>query len=281
MLKISNSKFLVAFYLFLFLGAAVSTVLAIQVLKIGAKGDLVTEVQQYLYDLDYLKQAPTGYYGKLTASAVWAFQVEHGLKGDGMVGEKTLITLKQAVAQKSKSLNPTGLSRGDGEPAEPVIAASRSRMGIQTVPWSIVDQLWRRGEVVRITDLATGRSFQAKRYAGHFHADTEPFTRQDTEILRGIYGGHWSWERRAVMVQIRSQFIAASINGMPHGTQSIRSNDFNGHFCVHFLGSRIHKTGRIDQDHQAMVARAAATELPKELRVDQESQIGNGLTERN
>lgn len=300
MINKSNTRFFVFFYCFLFILSAFSTVLASQLLQTGSRGKTVTEVQQYLYQLKYLKTSPTGYYGRETAAAVKSFQAEYGLKPDGKVGSTTLTAIREAVNKKSSVIRHT-VSAGetlqgiadqyntspvaimtknnltDSEVAEgavldipstegrPVIS-SRGRTGaIQAIPWSIMDQFWRRGESARIIDLATGKSFTVKRYGGHYHSDTEPMTLQDTRILLDIYGGRWSWDRRAVVVQVRNEFVAASINGMPHGQKAIRDNGFKGHFCVHFLGSRIHKTGRIDSEHQAMVLKAAASNLSFEF----------------
>lgn len=72
-----------------------------------------------------------------------------------------------------------------------------------------------------------------------------------------IYGGNWSWERKAVVVKIGDRRVAASMNGMPHGNSDITGNNFPGHFCLHFLGSALHKTGSPDPNHQAMVLKAA------------------------
>ena len=49
---------------------------------------------------------------------------------------------------------------------------------------------------------------------------------------------------------------AASMNGMPHGTGSITTNNFDGHHCIHFLNSRTHTGNRWDTQHQAMVQKA-------------------------
>jgi hypothetical protein len=214
---------------------------AMDLLEIGAKGEQVREVQNYLYQLEYLKVKPTGYYGKLTKAAVIAFQSEHNLAVDGIVGRMTMSTLREMTGPSGQVFNQ----------------ASRSRpAGIQRVSWTIVNQLWRNGEIARIIDVETGKSFQAKRLYGYCHADVEPLTKEDTKIMKEIYGGEWSWERRAVVVQLGKMFIAASINGMPHGGQSIFDNDFNGQFCAHFVGSRVHQTGRVDPDHQAMISQA-------------------------
>jgi peptidoglycan hydrolase-like protein with peptidoglycan-binding domain len=273
----------------------------------GSKGHVVTEIQSYLHQLKYLKSAPTGYYGSMTVEAVKSFQMEHNLKSDGLVGADTLAALKEALSQKKttveysvkqgdtlpgiaenfktstasimakNNLSSNELSEGQklqinaGE--NPVhTVSSRSRFGIiQAIPWSIVNQLWKVGETARIIDLETGKSFQVKRLYGYYHSDTEPLTAQDTATLKEIYGGHWSWSRRAVIVQLRNQYIAASINGMPHGHRSIYNNNFPGQFCTHFLGSRIHLSGRVDKEHQTMVERAAEAELPSSLEYGEET----------
>ena len=85
--------------------------------------------------------------------------------------------------------------------------------------------------------------------------DTEPLTAEDTAIMKEIYGGAWSWDRRAILVKYDGHVYAASMNGMPHGTSTI-DNGFDGHFCVHFTGSKTHGTDRVDEDHQAAVAQA-------------------------
>ena len=58
-------------------------------------------------------------------------------------------------------------------------------------------------------------------------------------------------------MEINGRRIAASMNGMPHGQQDIGDNGFDGHFCIHFLGSRVHRTGRVDPSHQEAIFKAA------------------------
>ncbi|MBM7566372.1 hypothetical protein [Paenibacillus sacheonensis] len=108
-----------------------------------------------------------------------------------------------------------------------------------------------------VVDLETGLRFEVQRRAGSTHADVQPLTKRDTEIMKRIYQGKWSWRRRAILVVKDGQTIAASMNGMPHGGDGIPDNDFQGHFCIHFLGSSTHKTGTVDMDHQTMVHKAA------------------------
>ena len=101
----------------------------------------------------------------------------------------------------------------------------------------------------------TGKTFTAVRWSVSNHMDTEPASRADTAVLKEIYGGSWSWRRRPILVKYNGHVYAASMNGMPHGTSTI-DNGLDGHFCIHFTGSKTHGTDRVDEDHQNAVAAA-------------------------
>ena len=74
--------------------------------------------------------------------------------------------------------------------------------------------------------------------------------------MKAVYGA-WSWERRAVVVDVAGRRFAGSMNGFPHGVNRLQENGFDGHFCIHFLGSRVHQSDRIDERHLAMTLTAA------------------------
>ena len=96
------------------------------------------------------------------------------------------------------------------------------------------------------------------RRAGTEHADVQPLTKEDTEIMKTIYQGKWSWQRKAIIVELEDgRRLAASMHGMPHGAGAIRGNNFNGHFCIHFLGSTTHGSKKPNTAHQIMVWKAA------------------------
>lgn len=63
---------------------------------IGSRGEMVKQIQKALH------LYPDGIYGRLTSEAVVAFQREHGLKQDGMVGPATLAKLLPCRFRKSK-----------------------------------------------------------------------------------------------------------------------------------------------------------------------------------
>ncbi|RJQ24967.1 MAG: LysM peptidoglycan-binding domain-containing protein [Peptococcaceae bacterium] len=168
----------------------------------------------------------------------------------------------QAVVAGSKLFTrayPPTVSRGGTVRREipSGTTASASETTGQLVDWQTVNSLFPKGGTATLQDVDTGLRFQIYRLFGTNHADCEPLTATDTAIMKKIYGGHWSWNRRAVLLLINGQVIAASMNGMPHGSEEIMDNNFPGQFCLHFLNSRTHGTNRVDPDHQAMVRKAA------------------------
>jgi hypothetical protein len=126
------------------------------------------------------------------------------------------------------------------------------------VAWKEVDDLFPRNAYATVRDYDSGLSFRVQRRAGTYHADVQPLTAKDTAIMKSIYSGQWTWKRRAVLVILDSgQILAASMNGMPHGSGAIRGNKFNGHFCIHFRDSITHGTRSKDKAHQVMIWKAA------------------------
>ncbi len=123
--------------------------------------------------------------------------------------------------------------------------------------WTEADKMMPKGTVLSITDLETGLTFQGQRRAGSAHMDVQPLTKEDTATMKTIYGGQWSWQRKAVLVKTPSGVVGASMHGMPHGGDGIPGNNFNGHFCIHFSGSITHGSSHSDPAHQAMAQKAA------------------------
>jgi peptidoglycan hydrolase-like protein with peptidoglycan-binding domain len=64
-----------------------------RVLRPGATGEDVTQIQHLLDLAGYDPGAPDGAYGDLTSAAVTEFQTDQGIKSDGKVGPKTRNTL--------------------------------------------------------------------------------------------------------------------------------------------------------------------------------------------
>jgi hypothetical protein len=127
---------------------------------------------------------------------------------------------------------------------------------IEVMPWEQANQFLPKYTKFIVLDTETGLRFNVQRRAGSNHADVQPLTKADTAIMKKIYNGKWSWKRRAIIVQYKDKWIAASMHGMPHGAGAL-PNNFPGHFCIHFYGSTTHKTNEMDLSHKLMVLKAA------------------------
>ncbi|WP_243298478.1 hypothetical protein [Bacillus litorisediminis] len=127
---------------------------------------------------------------------------------------------------------------------------------IEMLRWDEVNKLLPKYSTFKVVDFETGQSFMVQRRAGHYHADVQPISHRDTKIMKDIYNGEWSWRRRAILVAVNDEWIAASMHGMPHGAGALK-NGFPGHFCIHFFGSKTHRSHDTDLSHQLMILKAA------------------------
>ncbi len=135
----------------------------------------------------------------------------------------------------------------------------------------------------RVVDIETGMSFNVQRTMGTSHADTETITAEDTQIMKEIFGGAWTWERRSFILEVDGRRFAISISGMPHAGvdgqpylqnvynrsggydygpnyDRISGNQMDGHFDLYFLNGLRHKDSQIDPEHQKMILRAGGLE---------------------
>ncbi|MFD2445690.1 hypothetical protein ACFSO7_17160 [Bacillus sp. CGMCC 1.16607] len=129
-------------------------------------------------------------------------------------------------------------------------------MSIEIMPWEEANQFLPKYSKFTVMDTETGLSFKVQRRAGSNHADVQPLTSKDTQVMKKIYSGKWSWKRRSIIVIHNDKWIAASMHGMPHGGGALKNN-FPGHFCIHFFGSTTHRTNEMDLSHKLMVLKAA------------------------
>ena len=149
--------------------------------------------------------------------------------------------------------------------------------------WTAANKVFARGSTAKVIDVRTGKSFYIKRTYGGNHADCETLTKEDTKIMKEIWGG-FSWSRRPVIVEIKGRYLAASMAAMPHagldnkptnatvsgrsggygrGTNldAVKNNGMDGHFDIHFKNSRTHGTNKVDSAHQKAIKEAAAAKL--------------------
>lgn len=252
-------------------------------LQFGNRGQAVSNLQQDLTALGFNTYGIDGIFGDNTQKAVVAFQKSKAITTDALVGTQTKTALNNALQGKNTYIIKAGdsltsiasryginvndlmkandLSSWTVNPGLVLIIPAAVSVGTYHPEmadwWTVVDAAFPRKTTAMVTDIDTGITFQVYRYGGSNHADIEPVTAADTAKLKQVYGGQWSWNRRAIIVNINGHIFAASMNGMPHGGQDILNNNFEGQFCIHFLNSRTHGTNRVDEAHQAAIRKAA------------------------
>ncbi|MGE5587514.1 MAG: peptidoglycan-binding protein [Clostridia bacterium] len=261
-----------------------------RVLRKGMTGEDVVLLQDGLASLGIYTGECDGVFGDGTLRAVEDFQRAQGLRADGVVGASTWERLEAELGkERGRTYSVTqgdslwAIARQFGVEVEDIVRVndirdpssiavgqelripgagnvpSRGGRGpIEVLHWDDVKSLFR--SYATVVDVRTGLSFRVRRRGGHLHADAEPATSKDTAVMKKVYGGRWSWDRRPVVVEVAGRRVAASMNGMPHGGEAVRDNGFPGHFCIHFSGSKLHSSGEADPEHQACVREAAASE---------------------
>lgn len=203
-------------------------------LRMGIESEAVEELQERLSELGYLKERYiTGYFGEITEDAVLSFQAVNSLDADGIVGPATRKKLDSSSAKKRPEVIEMDWYKSD-----------------------VSDLVYKRGGTAKIIDCRTGTVINIRRVGGSNHMDVEPLNSEDTAKLKKIYGGSWSWHRRPVILIADGKYIAASINGMPHGAEISTSNGFDGQFCLHTTNSKTHETDRVDSAHQDCIEEA-------------------------
>ena len=213
--------------------------------KEGDSGSNVKKLQQALTLLGYYSGPVDGGYGAQTTAAVKRLQEKRSMKADGVAGSSTIRILFGESTSSSS--------------AKKTEKASSKTLKTENPDW-FADEMTKvipKNARFTIKDVRTGKTFTAARWSGANHLDAEPASAEDTKIMKDIFGGSWTWNRRAVLIKYNGHVYAASMNGMPHGTTVIGNNGFDGHFCIHFKNSKTHETQKVDPDHQKAVSTAS------------------------
>lgn len=197
----------------------------------GDSGSKVKKLQQALKIMGCYTGSIDGAYGSGTVEAVKTFQKAKGLKQTGSANKTTIAKL-------------WGDTSSGGTTASATERLNWFKNGASKIP---------KGATFTVKDCKTGKTFKVKRWSGANHLDAEPLTKDDTKTIKNIYGG-FSWKRRAILVKYNGHVYAASMNFYPHGTQTLKNNNFDGHFCIHFYGSKTHGTKKVDAEHQNQVS---------------------------
>ncbi|PKM81341.1 MAG: hypothetical protein CVU89_10035 [Firmicutes bacterium HGW-Firmicutes-14] len=121
----------------------------------------------------------------------------------------------------------------------------------ELLSWNVVRELMPVEGEAEVTDPETGKTFSVRRTGGYSHADVIPVSKKDESVVRQIFGGEWTWKRRAVVVVTGGRKAAASMSGMPH-----RQGTTDGCFDLRFPPEKDNESGD-NMSHRFMYYKAA------------------------
>lgn len=221
-----------------------------ELIKYGSNGDEVVRIQYRMRDLGYFNFKPTGNFQTMTVNAAIAFQEANNIMADGAVGDesKNLLfghTVYRAAIPQNLHI-PIGRTT-DNPPVPYGVLKS----------WSEVNALIPDGSTIKITDLYSGDTYSVKRTGGVNHAEVETVSPNDTAAMLEVFGNAFNASKRPVLVEIGGASVAASLQGLPHGSDSVSANEMSGHCCLYFSGSMSEVMNLPDIEHVNQVLKAA------------------------
>ena len=196
-------------------------------LRRGDAGEQVVQLQNALATLGYpVGVSGTKEYDYTTVWAVECFQRRNGLNADGVAGAQTLAKIYGGAAVAAKGTLSTTVAKG----------AAPDGGNVELLHWfNDIKSYLQSNRTFTVYDPATGLSWQMRLYSAGNHADSEPLTQADSDIMYKAWGNQWSWNEKPVYIKLANgTWCIASMPNMPHLSGSISSNGFNGHTCVHF-----------------------------------------------
>lgn len=226
---------------------------AVTKLSAGDQGEAVTAMQKRLVELGYLNAAD-GIYGPRTYNAVVAFQRKNGLTADGIAGKMTLTRLNSsaAIAASNTILSVPGANSSASNTGSSSFTPPDASE-VRYANW--YTEIRARAKLmpdVVIYDPDSGLHFNLHMFSFGKHADSEPPTKEDTEILYEI-NGEDNWDPKYVWVIFSDgRVYIASIHSMGHTVDHTANNGMTGHICLHFprIMSEAEATGPYAVRHQ-------------------------------
>lgn len=220
----------------------------------GSTGEMVVRIQIRLADLGYLNYKATGAYRSMTVEAVKAFQqrccdIGNNVQIDGVIGAQTMELLFASNAPRAKIPDSVHIPIG---PTHDTLEVTGEIMS-----WDDVKGILKTGNVYKVVDCNTGRSFSLAFAGGDNHAEMELASSNELDEFMKICGGEFNYYKRPIIVEIGGKKVAASIQCYPHGAETIADNSMDGHICVFFKDSLSHIGMLPDVEHNANVYAAA------------------------
>ncbi len=202
-------------------------------LRVGDTGDDVRAMQQRLIQLGYLAGGADGIFGPKTSLAVRSFQTNNKLTGTGIADDITLarMNLSGAVAATGVVAPP--------QPSAPPISAggfkAPAASEVRFADWYAETRSRIRSMPnVIIYDFTSRAHYNVKVFSVGRHADGEPVTKQDTDIMENAFGYN-NWTPRPVWVIFSDgRVYMASTHSHGHEVDHNSNNGLTGHICIHF-----------------------------------------------
>lgn len=197
-------------------------------LRIDNSGDGVRQVQTDLKNLGY-SVTVNGTYDVATHNAVVAFQQRNGLVISGIADALTRQVL-HGGGGKPYSTPVTELPANEGWIQGPAVSELKLLHWQNDIKPSV-----KAGQTFTIFDPNTHLSWKLVFYSLGRHADSQPASWRDTQIMNRSFGST-SWTIHPVYVLLPTgQWTLATMHNRPHLYGTITDNGFGGHLCVHFL----------------------------------------------
>ena len=198
-------------------------------LKLKSTGTEVRQLQEALAKLNYPVgvSSEEGYvYNYSTVWAVECFQRRNGLPVDGVAGKTTLAKLYGGSAVAMDTKLSSNVAKG----------VAPGGANLELLHWfDDVKPYLQRNREFTVYEPVSGKQWKMRLYSAGNHADSEPLTKEDSQIMYEVWGNQWSWNEKPVYIRLANgTWCIASMPNMPHLTGGLSDNGFEGHTCVHF-----------------------------------------------
>ena len=228
-----------------------STPLSYTTLRMGdtdGADKAVSKMQQRLIELGFSLTAD-GSFGIKTHDAIVSFQQQNGISVSGIADAQTQARVYASDAKQNTGSTP-GVDISEGKIGGP------SASSVKLLRWyDEVKPALGGSPTVRVYHPASGVSFNIQMYSLGRHADAEPKTLKDTQLMNAAFGPA-SWNTRPVYVQLpNGTWTLATMHNYPHLSGSISNNGFGGHLCIHFLRD-LEETQKVDPNYGMQNQRA-------------------------
>lgn len=198
----------------------------------GATGESVRGIQQRLKDLGYLQGDADGQFGNATKAAVSAFQAQHNLEADGIVGEMTYAVL---FSDEATTFVPT--------PTPPVVQVTGGALPILVNKDNMVDASFVPAGLVYLRQACDERIVKIK--GSEIQGVSEAVDALNRMFSDAVAGGMDDWQISAGYRSIayQQQLFNENVNTLVNGGASRSSAIATTRRTIADPGASEHHTG--------------------------------------